>query len=365
LTVSGLSGAITDVNVTLNITHPFDSNLRVLLTDPFGTRVTLFANVGGSGDNFTNTVLDDEAAIPITAGAAPFTGSFQPQQALGAMDAQPPNGTWTLTVIDFVSGNSGTLNSWSITVTTGEPTATSQADGGYVLRGNPGGSYLIRRVLQSGWFATEPLAGFTLVTLAGTQGAAGVNFGQTMTPPVRVSSVLINDGAQQRSRVTQVRVNFDQLVSLPANPADAFQLRRVSDSALVGLTATVINTTTTSVLLTFNGALSQFGSLADGRYTLTVLAAQVGNTHGQLDGDGNGIAGDDFTFGDAQGLFRFFGDANGDRHVDIADFALLSGTFNLNSGQTGFLAYFDFNNDGQIDIADFGQFSIRLFTPLP
>ena len=53
------------------------------------------------------------------------------------------------------------------------------------------------------------------------------------------------------------------------------------------------------------------------------------------------------------------------RHVDIADFALLSGTFNLNSGQTGFLAYFDFNNDGHIDIADFGQFSIRLFTPLP
>ena len=73
----------------------------------------------------------------------------------------------------------------------------------------------------------------------------------------------------------------------------------------------------------------------------------------------------DYHFGDAQGLFRFYGDANGDRHVDIADFALFSGTFNLSTGQTGFLDYFDFNGDGHIDIADFGQFSIRFFTPLP
>jgi hypothetical protein len=30
-----------------------------------------------------------------------------------------------------------------------------------------------------------------------------------------------------------------------------------------------------------------------------------------------------------------------------------------------YVAAFDFNNDGRIDIADFGQFSIRIFTPLP
>ena len=40
-------------------------------------------------------------------------------------------------------------------------------------------------------------------------------------------------------------------------------------------------------------------------------------------------------------------------------------TFNLSTGQTGFLAAFDFNGDGHVDIADFGQFSVRLFTPLP
>jgi hypothetical protein len=62
---------------------------------------------------------------------------------------------------------------------------------------------------------------------------------------------------------------------------------------------------------------------------------------------------------------RMFGDANGDARVDISDFGLFSGTFNLNSGQSGFLAYFDYNNDGVIDIADFGQMSVRIFTMLP
>src|SRR5262245_18911117 len=78
-----------------------------------------------------------------------------------------------------------------------------------------------------------------------------------------------------------------------------------------------------------------------------------------------GNRGDNYTLGDADGLFRFYGDINGDRHVDIVDFGLFSSTYNLSSGQTGFIAAFDFNGDGHIDIADFGQFSLRFFTVLP
>jgi hypothetical protein len=98
---------------------------------------------------------------------------------------------------------------------------------------------------------------------------------------------------------------------------------------------------------------------------LTALSSQISAGGQALDGDANGTPDGEFVFGEAQGLFRFFGDINGDRHVDIADFALFSATFNLSTGQTGFLAAFDFNGDGHIDIADFGQFSVRLFTVLP
>src|SRR5262249_60978356 len=103
----------------------------------------------------------------------------------------------------------------------------------------------------------------------------------------------------------------------------------------------------------------------DGPYPLTALASQMSGPGGQRAGDGDGQPGGNYSFGDAQGLFRFYGDANGDRHVDIADFALFSNSFNSSTGQTNYLAYLDFNGDGHIDIADFGQFSIRFFTVLP
>src|SRR5439155_20411212 len=119
---------------------------------------------------------------------------------------------------------------------------------------------------------------------------------------------------------------------------------------------------TVVTLSNFMGPATEFGSLRDGRYTLTAIASQISAGGQALDGDADGTPGGNFVFGDAQGLFRFYGDINGDRHVDIADFGIFSQSI-FNSAN--YIAAFDFNNDGHIDIADFGQFSIRLFTPLP
>src|SRR5262249_44722626 len=57
----------------------------------------------------------------------------------------------------------------------------------------------------------------------------------------KVQVVTVNDGSAQRSRVTSVSVTFNQVVNLPANPADAFTLRRQSDGATVATTANVLN----------------------------------------------------------------------------------------------------------------------------
>jgi len=118
LAVSGLTGSIADVNVTLNISHSWDSDLDVFLISPTGTRVELFTDVGSSGSNFTNTTLDDEAATSITFGTAPFTGTFKPERLLSAFDTQNPNGTWRLEVTDDDSLITGTLNNWSLQFTT-------------------------------------------------------------------------------------------------------------------------------------------------------------------------------------------------------------------------------------------------------
>lgn len=53
---------VTDINVNLNFAHTFVRDLVVTLTHPNGSTVaTLVNRQGGSGDNLTNTVFDDEA----------------------------------------------------------------------------------------------------------------------------------------------------------------------------------------------------------------------------------------------------------------------------------------------------------------
>ena len=110
------AGTVADVDVTLDITHTWDSDLDVFLIAPDSTRIELFQDVGGSGDNFVGTILDDEASTSISSGTAPFTGSFSPTQSLGAVDGISMTGIWTLEISDDAGGDTGTLDAWSLLI---------------------------------------------------------------------------------------------------------------------------------------------------------------------------------------------------------------------------------------------------------
>ena len=110
-------GPIADIDVSMDISHTWDADLNVVLIAPSGTTVELFSGVGGLGDDFAGTVLDDEASAPITTGSPPFAGSFQPEGALSDFDGQSMTGTWTLQVDDTFAGDDGTLNAWSLLIT--------------------------------------------------------------------------------------------------------------------------------------------------------------------------------------------------------------------------------------------------------
>ena len=97
---------LTDVNVIVNITHPYVWDLRFGVVGPDGTFVYLSANNGGSGDNYTDTVFDDQATESITNGTAPFTGSYQPSPGvLADLNFDNTNvlsdGTWKFVIIDI------------------------------------------------------------------------------------------------------------------------------------------------------------------------------------------------------------------------------------------------------------------------
>ncbi len=90
--------------------------MDIYIVHPDATVVELSTDNGGSGDNYINTVFDDEAATLITAGSAPFTGSFRPEGSLAALDGKAANGTWRLRVTDDEALIAGTLSAWSATV---------------------------------------------------------------------------------------------------------------------------------------------------------------------------------------------------------------------------------------------------------
>lgn len=178
-----------------------------------------------------------------------------------------------------------------------------------------------------------------------------------VTPPPEVTGVVVNGGAAQRSRVTSIAVTFNAAVTLPGNPAAAFQLRRQSDNALVTLNGVLTGNTVT---LTFVGGPVESGSLADGRYTLTATANQILGVGGALDGDGNGTPGGNFTLvgTPANKLFRLFGDADGDGAVAIGDFLAFRLAF-LGSDPT-----FDYEGIGLVTSNAFLQFRLRFLSTI-
>jgi hypothetical protein len=191
----------------------------------------------------------------------------------------------------------------------------------------------------------------------------------TVTGPAAptVTGTQVNDGGAQRSRVTSLTVTFSAQVTFSGAVGAAFTLTRAGDGAAVTFAASqaTVGGVTAVTLTGFGGAAAEFGSLADGRYTLTALAAQISAGGQALDGNGDGTPGDNYVFGAAQGLARFYGDTNGDLAVNGLDFGVFRTAFGTSAGSPAYLEYLDHNADGAINGVDFGPFRTRFGTALP
>ncbi|MCG2614550.1 GEVED domain-containing protein [Terrimonas sp. NA20] len=139
LNVTGIpAGAqVTGVRVVLNVNHTWISDLTINLRAPNGRVLNLINAKGGGGVNFVNTTISSASTTPIPASGAPYTNTYRPDaianvgptgmlsNAAAFSDLfNVGNGTWTLGLRDRVSGDAGTLVSWSIIVTYGFPHPT-------------------------------------------------------------------------------------------------------------------------------------------------------------------------------------------------------------------------------------------------
>jgi uncharacterized repeat protein (TIGR01451 family) len=157
--IDGATCNATDGSTTVGLDHTFVNDLELTLISPNGTQVLVINNTDGNGNNFCQTLLDDESAGPniqsVTSAQAPFTGSFTPNAALTSFDGETANGAWQFQAQDFFSQDTGNIRAFSVTITPAvcdapapQPanvTATKTASGNFV----PGGAITYTIVLTN------------------------------------------------------------------------------------------------------------------------------------------------------------------------------------------------------------------------
>ena len=120
---------IHDLDIRINITHTSAFDLQIFLQSPAGARICLnmydFREFF-EGENYTQTIFDDEAGTAIEQADPPFTGRFRPKaidtaNLLEVFDGQDSYGLWRLQIYDAFYADTGKLDSFEIIVTTPEP----------------------------------------------------------------------------------------------------------------------------------------------------------------------------------------------------------------------------------------------------
>ena len=132
--VSGLSGAISKVTVTLyQYSHTWPHDVGVLLMSPSGQMTLLMADAGAGNVVNNATLTFDDAATASLPNGQIVSGTYKPTSyfstdpfqapvpagpypaTLSVFNGYQPNGTWSLYVIDDATGDAGSIaGGWSI-----------------------------------------------------------------------------------------------------------------------------------------------------------------------------------------------------------------------------------------------------------
>lgn len=117
---------ISDLDIRINITHTSAFDLQIFLQSPAESKICLnmydFREFF-EGENYTQTIFDDEARLSIKQAEAPFTGCFRPIEPyrLSEFDDEDLYGAWRLQIYDAFYWDTGTLDSFDLIITTPEP----------------------------------------------------------------------------------------------------------------------------------------------------------------------------------------------------------------------------------------------------
>jgi subtilisin-like proprotein convertase family protein len=283
------------VEVVFDATHPARGDLRVVLTSPDGTQSLLAEPHNDPGNNYSQWT---------------FTTNHDWDEI--------SKGNWTLHVTDEEAQDVGVWNSWKLNI-----------------------------------YGT-PIVGEHYVTVADGLTVAGRNFGQRPLPGARVTSA----GFPYQFGPQRLVFTFDKDISSSLS-ADDIEIRNDTTGQILPSSALRVDYNPGPRVATWTFPGLPHGVLPDGNYTARLKASQITIPGGgMLDGNGDGLGGDDFVLS----FFQLKGDANRDRVVDTTDFKI----FLENLGRNGASwDQGDFTYDGMVDFRDFQALELAFGNSLP
>lgn len=107
------TAAVSYVNVTVNITHPYIGDVFLAILNPSATQANLFQGSCTNNDNMNVTFSDAGGVLSC---GTPVSGTYQPVEPLATFLDEGFQGDWTIGVIDTAADDIGTLNSWSVQI---------------------------------------------------------------------------------------------------------------------------------------------------------------------------------------------------------------------------------------------------------
>ncbi|MCC6235883.1 MAG: hypothetical protein IT580_24825, partial [Verrucomicrobiales bacterium] len=296
-----------------------------------GTELELFLDLVGFGDREARAAIDDVRWVS----GPELDFGLDPATDGGAVGDQVTH----VTPVNFIGSTVPGL------------TVTLDLDGdgfddGSVLA-DDAGRFLFRGVsLKAG---VNPVR----MQVVGTEGTSTVErvFTVDQVAP-RLTGIQINGGAAQRSMVKSILLQFSEDVSGSLSAEDLILRNLSTQTDVLAGNQTWSFQTDRALLITFPNLPGE--SLADGNYTLALRPSGI------TDAAGNALA-------DAMdlSLFRYFGDADGDRDVDFLDaFRFREAARNDPAADPGTEA-FDVNADGVLEGVDVAAFQNHQLTRLP
>lgn len=119
-------GSVIDLNLSTVVSHSWTGDLSLTLTHvDTGTTVTVLDRPGapldfnGCAEDNVNATFDDEAFVTaedmcLADGGPAISGLVRPNDSLSALDGLELSGDWSLTAIDVITADTGSMESWCI-----------------------------------------------------------------------------------------------------------------------------------------------------------------------------------------------------------------------------------------------------------